>query len=324
MRSLSLFVARPRLAATIALCGAVLSTSTGCGTRGTEEPGAPFVTDRPVALLSASQNDLTATELYLVSENGVTAMKVPTFTGPKWQVRWSGDGRRIAITGNTLGAASDKVTSASDVWVLNADGTDLRQITHDGLSDSPSWLEDGRLVYAYRPAAGAAQWFAVPASGGAPVAITLRNGQPVHTPDWSRAGSQMTFTEDAIVYTASVDGTSERALASGVLPRWSPTGDRIACISGSNAAPRLLSVRVDGQTRPTVVADLSNLANAPRGLAWSPDGSRIAWVRPTATSMQAVVSSANGASLPVPLVQRAPTTVAFDVDVDWRPTTLVR
>lgn len=313
--------ARPRLAlAPAAAAAIVIAVAGGCGDRTITSPGRGGVIDRPIALLSASSNDVTSTELYFVSENGGTSVEVPTFSGPKWEVRWSGDGRHLAIAGTTLGVTSSQVTLASDVWVLNADGTGLQQITHDGISGSVSWLPDGRLAFVSVPASGVPQWFAVPAAGGTPVPLPLRNGQPVFTPDWARVGSRMTFTENATVYTAAVDGTSERALASGVLPRWSPTGDRLAFMTRLGDTPTLVVVPVDDASHVTRVADLSDLTDAPSGIAWSPDGSRLAWVRPTAAAVQAVVAPAGGSSLPMPLVQRSVGVVAYDVDVDWRPT----
>lgn len=315
----SYVVARSRFARTVALVGTLLFIA-GCGERRyTDEPGSAPVIDRPVALLSAPDFDLTKTELYLVSYNGVTANKIPTFTGPKWQVRWSGDGRRLAISGNTLAASSPTVGTASDIWVLNADGSALRQVTNDGVSDSPNWLPDGRLVYASVQPGAPVQWFAVPAAGGPATPITLRHGQDVYMPDWSRTGSGLTFIDgNATLYAAAQDGTSERALVTGFFPRWSPSGDRIACIARVAGHGRLLIVPASGDAPHTVAADLSGFYG---GFTWSPDGLQIAWVRYTATgTTQAVVGNITGSSAPVPVLERGVTeALANDIDVDWRP-----
>ena len=45
--------------------------------------------------------------------------------------RWSPDGRRIVFAANS--------GSASNIYVADADGTGLVQVTHDGHSDDPSW-----------------------------------------------------------------------------------------------------------------------------------------------------------------------------------------
>jgi Tol biopolymer transport system component len=45
--------------------------------------------------------------------------------------QWSPDGRKFVFAANSA--------SASNIYVANADGTGLVQVTHDGHSDDPSW-----------------------------------------------------------------------------------------------------------------------------------------------------------------------------------------
>ncbi len=324
MRWFAPVLVRYPLVRTVALCGTLLVTGAGCGGSYTEEPGARGgVIDFPVAVLSASANDVTTTELYLANESGNSTRKLPTFTGAKWQVRWSGDGRRLAVSGNTLASTSNSIGSTSDVWVLNADGSSLQRITTDGVSGYPNWLADGRLLYVSAPPQGGLQWFAVPATGGTPVPVTLRNGQPLYEADWSRTAPRMAFNDERTVFTANADGTGERAVATGALPRWSPSGDRIAYLGLVDGIASLLVIPTSGipegsAATPTVAApDLTQFAG---GFAWSQDGTRIVWIRRTSTGIEAVVSPADGSRAPTPLVQRSPVTLAYDVDVDWRPT----
>ncbi len=307
-------------ARTVAPATLVLFAADACDNRVADAPGVGGVIDRPVAVLAASSTDVTTTELYLVSENGGTSIRVPTFTGAKWQVRWSGDGRRLALTGNTLDSRSDRVAFTSDVWVMNADGSGLRQITRDGVSGSATWLADGRLVYVYAAPNQGLQWFAVPATGGPALPLTLRQGAPVYTPDWSRTAPQMSFNDDTTIFTAAVDGSAERAIAGGTLPRWSPSGDRIAYLGRQDGGPKLFVISPVARARPVVVVpDLTAFAG---GFTWSPDGTRILWIRNTAAGTEAVVSQANGSGAPTTFVQRGPNVTAYDVDVDWRPTPL--
>lgn len=55
----------------------------------------------------------------------------------------SPDGQRIAFCFGTLVPNNNPIT---DLYVINVDGTDLRQITRDGLSCFPRWSPDGRLI----------------------------------------------------------------------------------------------------------------------------------------------------------------------------------
>ncbi|MDF1504722.1 hypothetical protein PYV61_17320, partial [Roseisolibacter sp. H3M3-2] len=52
---------------------------------------------------------------------------------------WSPDGRQIVMTGNVGGI--------TDLYIVNADGTGLRQLTRDRFGDmQPSWSPDGRTI----------------------------------------------------------------------------------------------------------------------------------------------------------------------------------
>jgi dipeptidyl aminopeptidase/acylaminoacyl peptidase len=70
----------------------------------------------------------------------------------------------------------------------------------------------------------------------------------------------------------NVDGTDHRPLTTGnfndTAPRWSPDGSQLVYISNRDGAPQLYRRWLDsGQT-----AKLTNLTQAPSGVAWSPDG----------------------------------------------------
>ena len=80
------------------------------------------------------------------------------------------------------------------------------------------------------------------------------------------------------IWTIKADGTGHRPVLSGTgsysSPRWSPSGDRIAYITAVEGKGAELFVRwMDtGQT-----AMLTNLPEAPRNIAWAPDGKSIAF-----------------------------------------------
>jgi len=63
-----------------------------------------------------------------------------TFSMPSW----SPDGRTLAFSRTPLGAAT---ASASDIWLVNADGGDLRQLLRNDLEESsPAWSPDGHYL----------------------------------------------------------------------------------------------------------------------------------------------------------------------------------
>ena len=86
---------------------------------------------------------------YLISTDGSGARKLPYI--PLIAV-WSPDGRQIAFVGNRLrnglpgpGAAGSK--DNSEIYVMNADGSGTRRLTHNvGYDGEPAWSPDGRKI----------------------------------------------------------------------------------------------------------------------------------------------------------------------------------
>jgi TolB protein len=62
-----------------------------------------------------------------------------------WPV-WSPDGNRIAFASNRSGPAR-----SGQVWLMNTDGGDLRQVSHGPWSHAqPAWAFDGQAIFAYQ------------------------------------------------------------------------------------------------------------------------------------------------------------------------------
>lgn len=80
------------------------------------------------------------------------------------------------------------------------------------------------------------------------------------------------------IWTVAVNGGDHRPVLSGPdsysSPRWSPSGDRLAYVTGAETKTPQLYVRWfdTGQT-----ALLTNLAEAPQNVVWAPDGNSIAF-----------------------------------------------
>ena len=92
-----------------------------------------------------------------------------------------------------------------------------------------------------------------------------------------RSNDIMTDKTRGNLWIVDSDGANHRPLLSGrenySQPRWSPDGTRIAYVSGREGSPQLYVRWMDsGQT-----ALVTNLRKAPRDIAWSPDGSALAF-----------------------------------------------
>lgn len=147
-------------------------------------------------------------------------------------------------------------------------------------------------------------------------------------PSWSPNGQQIVFVSDrdgeSAIYVMTSDGTDPTRLASGGDPAWSPDGMRIALTLDSDiylmstdgsAAIRITDAAGDPD-QPSWTIDVSDSHPA-----WSPDGSRLAFVRlfsgptPTARSARLYVINLDDGGVPVGLAD-----VGWDDDApDWSP-----
>lgn len=142
---------------------------------------------------------------------------------------WSPDGRRIAFVSNRDGWFH--------LYVMNADGDDVRQITRgDFHVHAPAWSPDGTwIAFHSERDANRSQIFVAPAAGGEPRQITRGPGGG-RQPAWSPDGAQLAFVRAragvADLFVVDVTGGEPWQLMSDAGwrtdPAWSLAGDRIA------------------------------------------------------------------------------------------------
>jgi TolB protein len=160
------------------------------------------------------------------------------FPGVGTGLSWSPDGDRIAF--DSYLELSDG--SGVQVFVMNADGTDLHQIT-DGLSGianaMPSWSPDGEHIAFVSWRDGEAEIFVMNTGGGEIRQLTDNDVGDV-VPSWSPDGKHIAFVTFVSntsheIFVMNSDGTDLRQLTdndhSDHSPSWSPDGKRIAFAS---------------------------------------------------------------------------------------------
>ena len=160
---------------------------------------------------------------YLVSTDGSGARKLPYMP---LDAVWSPDGRRIAFVGNKLrnrlpGQLGPCCKANSDVYVMNADGSGTRRLTHNRAYDGePAWSPDGRKIAfkSRRTIGGNGEIYVMNADRSGKRNLT-RNPAQDGRPSWSPDGRRIAFLSDRDgrleAHVMNADGSGQRSLAQG-------------------------------------------------------------------------------------------------------------
>jgi TolB protein len=153
---------------------------------------------------------------------------------------WSPDGKHIVFSEGTVQGGTDKDLG---LWVMNADGSQLRQLTPEGIV--PSWSPDGKTIAydvvdanAFGNGVDRINIYAIPAAGGEPTNLTP-GAKYASDPDWSPSGRRIAFDLSTGLAVMKADGSNQHRIphaAGGAVdagPVWSPDGRWIAYTHGT-------------------------------------------------------------------------------------------
>jgi TolB protein len=157
---------------------------------------------------------------YLVSADGSGARRLPykALTAAVW----SPDGRRIAFTrarGRT-GPGPCCSASATDIYVMNADGSGTRKLTHNNARfyAEPAWSPDGRQIAFRSTRNGNRDIYVMNADGSGKRNLTRNPANDVR-PSWSPDGRRIAFLSDRDgrleAHVMNADGSGQRNLTQG-------------------------------------------------------------------------------------------------------------
>ena len=295
--------------------------------------GGPFVTDLPAirfhlcACLAAlagllwatpasatcpGQNGKLAferTELYTVNPD---ASALTPISPENWRARepaWSADGSQIAFQYFPGGGDAPP---GWGIWVMSHDGTNGRQITRDaqsvaGNDNYPTWSPDGTKIAFVRDS----DLFVMNADGTGVTNLTSTFTSGVLDPDWSPRGDLIAFSAGSDIYVMGPTGTPAPqrltlAVGNQNYPSWSPDGSAIAYALLGGVG----RVNADGSNEVVLASGLREVWD----VAWSPDGTRIAFINDPGTNPavqeELYMMNADGTGV-------APVGVDTSINLDW-------
>ena len=136
-------------------------------------------------------------------------------------VVWSPDGTRIAFARkpdwcSDRGGTRPCAGSHSDIYVMNADGSGTRQLTHNALQNAePAWSPDGRRIAFVSRRDGNAEIYVMNADGSGKRNLTRNPAKDVR-PSWSPDGRKIAFVSDRDgrleAHVMNADGSGQRSL----------------------------------------------------------------------------------------------------------------
>ena len=219
-------------------------------------------------------------DLFVMNSDGSDQRQLTHADGNDRNPAWSPDGERIAFDSERDSDLSEE-TPDSDIYVMNADGSDQRRLTDGGVRNyRPVWSPDGvRIAYTSH------EWryfyiYSINADGSDRQRLTYTSDD--RDPVWSPDGWSIAFTSDRegnyLSLVTEIDGTDQsRVVDTGPgAPVWSPGGAHIAfsCCPGYLGYISVVDTGEAGFGRRLAETAGTDWGRDP---VWSPDGTRLAF-----------------------------------------------
>jgi len=197
---------------------------------------------------------------------------------------------------------SSRVGRFKELFVMDMDGTNIRQLTNDrGLSLSSAWNPAGtKLVYtSYRNRVPDLFLIDIESRSVRQLTSTIELEIGAHFLGDDRIVFSRTEGSESDIVVMNIDGGGVRKLtppnrAIDVSPVPSPDGSRIVFCSNRGGGPQIYVMGSDGSNPTRVSFGASNYCTSP---AWSPTGDKIAYVCRADGSFNIFVADPDGSNV---------------------------
>lgn len=199
---------------------------------------------------------------------------------------WSADGKRIVYTSCLFDDAAiqevnlSAIRTEADIWIMDADGDNKKQLTSNGDARLPLWQPQGDRIAYLADRTGNREIWTMQSDGTGKTQVTFSEGS-VSGYSWSPDGTRIAYVvasppgtlPEFSLRIINSDGSGSEQLTTGnrdTSPVWSPDGTRIAFRSESRDRA-LWVMKSDGSD----LAPLDPDNPAYMMQQWSPDGRTI-------------------------------------------------
>jgi Tol biopolymer transport system component len=162
-------------------------------------------------------SDLSNPDIWVVRADGTKRTNLTASPGPELEPAWSPDGSRLAFTRPAAMEPAGGLSHA-DIWLMNADGTGQRQLTHappaaTAGASRPVWSPDGSLIlFQSDTPEHRSDLFTIRPDGTALTDLTNTADADETLAAWSSDGSRIVFRKyvgpaNAEVFIMNADGS---------------------------------------------------------------------------------------------------------------------
>ena len=158
-------------------------------------------------------------EIYVLTLASGAMRRLTRHAGIDSEPSWSPNGRQLAFLSDRAGSPN--------IYVMDAEGTNVRQVTSGGFHTQPRWSPRGDTI-AYTQRAGSHDIWVVDVDGSNPRRLT--NGGDNQSPTWAPSGRHLAFQSSRLgrwqIFAMLADGTAAAPITRGgtesTSPSWSP------------------------------------------------------------------------------------------------------